>query len=94
MSPPSTPLAIDEISAACGAESALGPAPGMPTKPSVFLSRSSTNGIASDPNTTPRISANCCFHGVAPTSWPVLRSWRLSFEMVAIEKMIAVVNSA
>ena len=46
------------------------------------------------PNTTPRISATCCFHGVASTSWPVFRSWRLLLEMVATPKMIAVTNNA
>lgn len=45
------------------------------------------------PKTTPMIRATCCFHGVAPTSWPVLRSWRLSFEIVAIQNTIADVNS-
>ena len=40
------------------------------------------------------ISATCCRHGVAPTSWPVLRSCRLSLAMVATPKMIAVTNKA
>ncbi len=31
--PPSTPCASAEISAACGAASAFGPAPGIPAKP-------------------------------------------------------------
>ncbi len=32
---------------------------------------------------TPMISATCCFQGVASTSWPVLRSCRLLFAIVA-----------
>ena len=59
------------------------PAPGAPAKPNAVLSRSSTGAITSDPKTTPMTRATCCFHGVAPTSWPVLRSCRLSLEMVA-----------
>jgi len=94
MSPPRTPLASDEISAACGAANAFGPAPGMPWKPKEVFRTLSTGPITSEPKITPMISATCCFHGVAPTSWPVLRSCRLSLEMVAIEKTIAVVNSA
>jgi hypothetical protein len=43
---------------------------------------------------TPMMSATCCRHGVAPTSCPVLRSCRLSFEIVATLMTIAVTNSA
>ncbi len=46
------------------------------------------------PKITPSTSATCCRHGVAPTSWPVFRSCRLSLEMVATPKMIAVTNKA
>src|SRR3546814_16298877 len=53
---------------------AFGPAPGAPTKPNVSLSTLSTGGTTSEPKITPMISATCCFHGVAPPSWPVLRS--------------------
>ena len=92
-SPPNTPSASAEISAACGAASAFSPAPGAPAKPNAVLSRSSTGAITSAPKTTPMTRATCCFHGVAPTSWPVLRSCRLSLEMVATENTTAVVNS-
>ena len=61
-----------------------GPAPGVPAKPKAVLSRSSTGGMTSEPKITPKTSATCCRHGVAPTSWPVFRSCRLSLEMVAI----------
>ncbi len=50
-------------------------------------------GMTADPKMTPMISATCCFHGVAPTSWPVLRSCRLSLEMVATPKITADTNS-
>src|SRR5437667_143938 len=43
---------------------------------------------------TPMMSATCCFHGVASTSWPVLRSCRLLFAIAATLKMTAVVKSA
>ena len=43
---------------------------------------------------TPITSATCCFHGVAPTSWPVLRSCRLLFAIAATLKITAVVKSA
>ena len=46
------------------------------------------------PAPTPTISAICWRIGEAPTSWPVLRSCRLSFEIVAHAKTIAVMNSA
>ena len=52
-----------------------------------------TGGMISEPKTTPITRATCCFHGVAFTSWPVLRSWRLSFEIVAMQNTIADVNS-
>ena len=82
------------MSAACGADSAFGPAPGVPANPSVALSRSSTGGITRLPKTTPMTSATCCFHGVAPTSSPVFRSWRLSLEMVATPNTMPVTISA
>ena len=43
---------------------------------------------------TPTMSAICCRIGEAPTSWPVFRSCRLSFEIVAHAKTIAVTKSA
>lgn len=49
--------------------------------------------MIADPNATPITNATCCFHGVAPTSWPVLRSCRLSLEMVATPKVMAAANS-
>ena len=83
-----------EIKAACGAASASGPAPGAPTKPKLRFRRSRIGGMTTAPKITPRISENCCRHGVAPTSCPVLRSWRLSFEMVATPNTTAVTNKA
>ena len=93
MPPPRTPFASEEISEACGAASASGPAPGAPWKPKEFCMSSRTGGMISEPKTTPMTRATCCFHGVAPTSWPVLRSCRLSFAMVAMQNTIADVNS-
>ena len=93
MSPPSTPFASDEISGACGAASAFGPAPGIPWKPkecSGFEHRSDHQRAEDDADH----ERDLLLPGVAPTSWPVFRSWRLSFEMVAIENTIAIVNSA
>ena len=46
------------------------------------------------PAATPTISAICWRIGDAPTSCPVLRSCRLSFEIVAQAKTIDVMNSA
>ena len=43
---------------------------------------------------TPTMSAICCRIGEAPTSCPVLRSCRLSLEIVAHANTIAVTNSA
>ena len=43
---------------------------------------------------TPTMSAICCRRGEAPTSWPVFRSCRLSFEIVAHAKTTPVTNSA
>ena len=40
------------------------------------------------------MSATCCFHGVASTSCPVLRSCRLLFAIAATLKTTAVVKSA
>ncbi len=40
------------------------------------------------------MSAICWRRGDAPTSWPVFRSCRLSFEIVAHAKTMAVTNSA
>ena len=68
MPPPRTPFASDEISDACGAARASGPAPGAPWKPKEFCISCSTGGMISAPKTTPMTSATCCFHGVAPTS--------------------------
>src|SRR5438876_9511032 len=39
-------------------------------------------------------SATCCFHGVASSNWPVLRSCRLLFAIAATLKITAVVKSA
>lgn len=94
--PPITPFASAEISVACGAGSGCMPActPGAPTKPYARLSRLRIGGITSAPTATPATSAICCRHGVASTSWPVLRSCKLSFEIVATQSSTAVTNSA
>ena len=92
--PPSTPWAIVEMIAACGAASAVSLAPGAPWKVKAVFMRSRIGGMTSAPNTTPRTSATCWRHGVASTSWPVFRSWRLLLEMVATPKMMAVTNKA
>src|SRR5205814_1696527 len=48
------------------------------------------------PTTAPTTitSATCCFHGVASTNWPVLRSCKLLFAIAATLKITAVVKSA
>ena len=38
---------------------------------------------------TPTICITCCFHGVAPTMWPVFRSCRLSPPMAAAQQTTA-----
>ena len=81
------------MSEAWGAASALSPAPGVPWKPKLVCMRPRTGGITRAPKTTPITRATCCFHGVASTSWPVLRSCRLSFAIVAMQKTMAAVNS-
>ena len=70
--------------------------PGMaaPAKPKASFIRPSTGGITSEPAMTPMISATCCFQGVASTSWPVFRSCKLSFEIVAMPKTTPVTISA
>ena len=50
--------------------------------------------MTSEPAMTPMISAICWRHGEAPTNCPVCRSWRLSFEMVAMENTMPVVKMA
>ena len=65
-----------------------------PAKPYALASRLSTDGITAAPAATPTMSAICWRIGDAPTSWPVFRSCRLSFEIVAQANTIAVTNSA
>ena len=67
---------------------------GPPTKPLAAFSRLRITGITAEPATTPITRATCWRHGVASTSWPVFRSWRLSFEMTATAKTMPVINSA
>ena len=90
---PKIPFATDDNNAACGAASASGPAPAMPSNPKACSITCNTGGITIDPNTTPIINATCCRHGVASTNWPVFRSCKLSFEIVAIPNTTAAVNS-
>ena len=92
--PPSTPWAIAEMSWACGAARAVIFAPGAPWNPKALLSTSRIGGMTRDPKITPRTNATCCRHGVASTNWPVFRSWRLLFEIVATPNTIAVTNRA
>ena len=66
--PPSTPCAMVEMIAACGAASAFAFAPGAPWKVKAVFSRSRIGGMTSAPKMTPRTSATCCRHGVASTS--------------------------
>jgi hypothetical protein len=56
--------------------------------------RFSTEGITAAPAPTPTMSAICWRIGEAPTSCPVFRSCRLSFEMVAQANTMAVTKSA
>ena len=46
------------------------------------------------PTRVPAISAHCWRAGVAPTSWPVLRSCRLSLEIVALASTAEVMKRA
>src|SRR5215468_7786939 len=46
------------------------------------------------PAITPKMSATCCFHGVASTSCPVLRSCKLLLAIAATLITTAVVKSA
>lgn len=92
-----TPLASAEMSVACGAGSGCATVAwrfGAPAKPYARLSKSSIGGMTSAPITTPITSATCWRHGVASTSCPVLRSCRLSFEIVATQSSTAVTKSA
>ena len=92
-----TPLASAEISVAWGAGSGVEATVfrfAAPAKPKAWFIRSSTGGITTDPASTPMISATCCFHGVASTSWPVLRSCRLSLATTETASSTAVTNSA
>src|SRR6266567_5187610 len=60
-----------------------------------FIQQNNENADKSTgPNQTPITSATCCFHGVASTNWPVLRSCRLLFAIAATLKITAVVKSA
>src|SRR6187397_695981 len=84
--PPMTPWASAEMSVACGAGSGFGaitPTFAAPANPYALASRLSTDGITAAPAPTPTISAICWRIGEAPTSCPVFRSCRLSFEIVA-----------
>lgn len=93
MEPPKTPVTREEMRLACGAARAFSPAPGAPTKPKAVCMRSRTGGMTIAPKRTPMSRATCCFQGVESTSWPVLRSWRLSLEIVAMPKTTAAVKS-
>src|SRR4029077_195544 len=64
-----------------------------PAKPYALARRLSTLGMTDAPAATPTIRAICCRIGDAPTSWPVLRSCKLSFEIVAQANTIAVMKS-
>ena len=92
-----TPCARAEMSVACGAGSGLGastPTFAAPANPYAFARRLSTDGITDAPAATPTMSAICWRLGDAPTSWPVFKSCKLSFEIVAQAKTIAVIKSA
>ena len=58
------------------------------------LSKSSVNPMTTAEVIAPARIATCCFQGVPPIRWPVLRSCRLSLEIVATLNTIAVVKSA
>ena len=92
-----TPLASVEISTACGAASGSFETVfrlAAPAKPKAWFRRSRIGGMTTAPASTPTISAACCFHGVASTSWPVFRSCRLSLAMVATLSSTAVTKRA
>ena len=50
--------------------------------------------MTADPATTPTTRATCCRQGVASTSWPVLRSCRLSLALTATARSMAVISRA
>src|SRR4029434_5183016 len=50
--------------------------------------------MTNEPAMTPKINATCCFHGVASTNCPVLRSCKLLLAIAATLKITAVVKSA
>ena len=86
-----TPLASAEISVACGAGSACGP--GAEAVRLVQQIEDRRNDDRSR-RSRRRSSATCWRQGVASTSWPVLRSCRLSLEIVATLSSTAVTKSA
>ncbi len=57
--------------------------------PYAFSSRLSTGAITNAHETAPIASITCCRHGVAPTIWPALRSWRLSPATAAAQQTTA-----
>jgi hypothetical protein len=57
-------------------------------------SRFSTGAITKADTPVPTINMTCCFHGVAPTSQPVLRSCRLSPAMAAAHATTAPMRMA
>src|SRR5215813_6076847 len=67
---------------------------GAPANPYAFASRLRIDGMTAAPAPTPTMSAICCRIGDAPTSCPVLRSCKLSFEIVAHANTIAVMKRA
>src|SRR5580698_4190073 len=88
-----TPFANAEMSVACGAASGCIPGAGAPGKPYARANKFRIGGMTSDPTMTPASNATCCFQGVAPTSWPVFKSCKLSFAIVATHNRIAVTNN-
>jgi len=57
-----------------------------------LYNRLNTGAIIIAAAITPIIRAICCFHGVAPTTCPVFRSWRLSLAMEEIARIIETRN--
>ena len=87
--PPNMPFATDAISVACGASSGFGCAADGTPMPYAFWSRFKIGAITNAHDTAPIAIITCCRHGVAPTIWPALRSWRLSPATAAAQQTTA-----
>jgi hypothetical protein len=97
MSAAMTPWASDEIRPACGAGKwrfGRNSAPGRADETVGLIHQVEHRRNDDRAGEDADDERPCCFHGVASTSWPVLRSCRLLFAIAATLKTTAVVKSA